>query len=241
MMEDFDSLLKEFEASRPTCPICGEPMSEASGPMTCYFCGRTEEADYVCPKGHYVCEECRLASAEEIVLRVFRWVRERDPSLVAERIMTHPAVEIFGPAHHIIVAASLLAASRNAGADIRESHVKRALRRLKIMPYGSCALIGACGAAVGAGTAVSLMTGATYLSDRERSLAMEVTSRALARIAELGGPRCCKASVYASLEAAVPLIREELGISLELRSLRGACRWFDENDQCWGSACPYHP
>ncbi len=240
-MGDEGDLLSQLTSGEASCPICGAPLKPARGEWECYYCGKKELADFVCTNGHYVCEECRLASGEEIVLKVASRSSEADPSIIADRIFTHPAVDLFGPIHHLVVAASLLAAAKNAGAELSLSHIKRASARLKSIPYAACGLLGACGAAVGAGVSVSVITGATQTSDRERSLAMEATASALRRIAGLGGPRCCKASVYASLEAAVPIIREEIGIPVVLRDLEGACMLSERNGECWGERCPYHP
>jgi len=81
---------------------------------------------------------------------------------------------------------------------------------------------------VSVGALVSILTGASYRKDRERSLALQAIAEALHAIAEAGGSRCCKQSVYLSLETAVALLRRELGLDLPL-TIR--CEFVGRNDE----------
>jgi len=50
-----------------------------------------------------------------------------------------------------------------------------------------------------------------YQKGWERSLALLATSEALKAVAETGGPRCCKQSVYLTLETTAEFLRRNLG------------------------------
>jgi hypothetical protein len=74
---------------------------------------------------------------------------------------------------------------------------------------------------------------------KERSLALLGTARALKRLADLGGPRCCKGSVYASIEVDCQMLREALGLELPTRSI--VCQFVARSPECQGEHCAYHP
>jgi hypothetical protein len=90
---------------------------------------------------------------------------------------------------------------------------------------------------VSAGALVSILTGASYLKDQERSLALRATAGALQAIAEAGGPRCCKQSVYLSLETAFAFLRRELGLDLPLTI---HCEFSGHSEGCKKKRCQYY-
>jgi len=215
-------------------------MSPTSEVVACYFCGKEEKADYVCPDGHYTCEECRLASPDELVKRVCRASAETDPMKIATLLMKHPAIPIHGPEHHYLVSSVLLAAIKNLGRPrIENTSFDDAVRRAKRIAYGSCGLWGICGAAAGAGIATSILTGANMMSDKERSQAMQVVSEALEEIAKIGGPRCCKASTFTAIKSAVRFLKEKLGIPFPPSKDPKPCEFADLNKECLKEKCSY--
>ena len=62
-----------------TCPLCNTELVETSQMAVCSFCGATEDADYICPNGHYQCEECRMASQTDIIERVCLTTHSTNP------------------------------------------------------------------------------------------------------------------------------------------------------------------
>jgi len=220
------------------CSLCGSALLEEEQLQTCVYCGAEEECEWLCPEGHYVCEDCRAASAEELIGRTALATREADPVAIADLIMKHPLFRAHGPAHHLLVAPVILAALRNQGYPVKESGIHTALHRTKDIPVAVCGTRGDCGAAAGLGCAVSMLTGATFRSDGERSQALRATARALDRVAELGGPRCCRQSVYGTLEAAVPFLKSELGLTLAIPSpIR--CPFSHTTEECKQERCVY--
>ena len=97
------------------CIVCGNRLFSAAGETACSYCGKREKADYVCAKGHYVCETCRLASAQDLVMRTCEASNETDPMQIALLLMKHPAIPVHGSENHLVTAYSLLTALRNSG------------------------------------------------------------------------------------------------------------------------------
>lgn len=215
-------------------------MSPSLEIVSCSFCGKREKADYVCPENHYICEECRLASSEILVEKVCKATRETDPIKIALLLMKHPAIPMHGIAHHYVVSSVILAALRNLDRfKIDDAAFDWAISRGKKVVLASCSLWGACGCAIGVGTAVSIATKATYLSDKERSLAMQATSEALSQIAKIGGPRCSKASTFAAIETAARFFEREFDIKFPSSTNPRPCSFKMLNKECLGEKCPY--
>jgi hypothetical protein len=137
-----------------------------------------------------------------------------------------------------LVAPVLLAALRNEGHEVREGSIRAALHRMRDIPAAVCGTRGDCGAAVGLGCAVSLLLGATFSSDVQRAQALRATARALDRVADLGGPRCCRQSVYAALETAIEFLRGELGMTLIAPELT-RCAFAHTTPDCKQERCAY--
>ncbi|MGQ4834304.1 MAG: DUF5714 domain-containing protein [Candidatus Asgardarchaeia archaeon] len=236
-LDDFS--LEAFE--KVTCPICGAEMIETNRKAKCFFCGKEENADYLCPNGHYICQECRVSSPEEISTKVVNHLKTTNPLEIAERILLHPNVPIYGVEHHYIVPLSLVAAAYNAqGKTIRKGIINTIMIRAKHIPYGACGLLGACGASVGVGIAISVLTHASYKSDVPRALSMKATASTLLDLARQGGLRCCIQSVYSAIKVGSKIIREELKIQIEeIRNIK--CIFYDKAPECKKERCEYYP
>jgi hypothetical protein len=144
-----------------------------------------------------------------------------------------------GPEHHAIVPAAIIAAVRNTGYPVPEGAIEKAIERASKVPGGWCGLYGDCGAAVGVGIAVSVLTNATPLTGKERSLALGATSFALSRMLD-DQPRCCKRASRTAIEAAVEYIQDKLGINL-VQGKKISCTYTLRNQQCARQECPYYP
>ncbi len=219
--------------------ICGAELYETDTVAVCSFCGRETPAEYLCPNGHHICEDCQLADPLQAVERVCEGTRETNPGVIANLIMKHPVMVMHSAQHHVLVAPVVLAALSNSGQrPLKPGRLTSAIERTADIPYGVCGTRGECGAAVGVGALVSILTRASYRKDRERSLALQATAEALQVIAEGGGPRCCKQSVYLSLETAVAFLRRELGLNLPL-TIR--CEFAGRNEECKKEIRPSSP
>ena len=220
------------------CAVCGGELHQVAIVAVCSFCGLESPAQFMCSNGHYICEECQLADWPQVVERICEGSRETDPSKIVNLIMKHPMSVMHSPQHHIIVTAAVLAAMRNSGLHpLAQGRIASAIERTKGIPLASCGTRGECGAAICVGTLVSILTGATYQKDHERSLALQASAEALISIAQAGGPRCCKQSVYLSLETASNFLQRELNINLPVMP---QCEFSARNEECKKERCKYY-
>ena len=225
------------------CMICGKPLVyfEAARPARCHLCGAENATITMCEAGHYVCDACH---AHEGIAYIKHYVLHSDstsPVHMATEMMHHPSIHMHGPEHHVLVALALLAAFKNAGGHIDlAAAVDIAAERGSAVPGGICGMWGSCGAGIGVGIFVSVLTGATPLSEKEWSLANMATSRSLAILARLGGPRCCKRNTYAALTYAVLFAEENFGVQMDLVK-RIQCNFSHRNAQCRQKNCYFFP
>ena len=206
----------------------------------CCFCGKSEKADYRCLDGHYVCEECRLSTPEQLVKNTCKHTVEKDPVKIANLLMKHPAVPAYGTEHHYVASCALLAAMRNLRLfDIDSAKIDKAVRLAKMPPLGSCVLWGACGAAIGVGIAFSIAMRVDIMSGQKRGIVLRLVSDALRDISKLGEPRCCKASVVLALETAKKFLRERHEVKFD--DAMPICEFTTRNlEDCLKKSCPLY-
>jgi len=225
------------------CIVCGGELvySGQAADETCSLCGATEATNARCSRGHFICNDCHSGSANDLIERYCVKSDSCDPQTMALALMRHPSLKMHGPEHHFLVPAVLLASCCNRTGtphDIKVERIAKARQRAGDVKGGFCGLQGACGAAIGAGIFVSVMTGATPLADRERMLANLMTAECLRAIAENGGPRCCKREVFWTIQTAVGFIRREFGVELAAEPLP-PCPFSGLNRDCIGDRCRF--
>jgi hypothetical protein len=226
------------------CLVCGEAViySELTVTLTCYYCGVRKDTNASCRMGHYVCDACHKGSANDLIERYCSTTDSALPLSIALTLMKNPVVKMHGPEHHFLVPAVLLAAychaDRSMKRDVTEK-IREARKRAEEVKGGFCGFQGACGAAVGAGIFMSLITGATPLSDRERQLSNRITAECLRAIAEKGGPRCCKRESFTAIITSVAFVRRELGVSLPVDPIP-LCVFTAMNRECIRGRCSFY-
>lgn len=89
---------------------------------------------------------------------------------------------------------------------------------------------GNCGAAVGAGVFISVITKVTPLSEKEWQLSNTITGKSLLTIAEQGRPRCCKRDSFISIQMAVDFIKEIMDVDFTKKEI--VCEFSNRNKQC---------
>lgn len=226
--------------SASECLVCGAPLEylEQSQEMICAICHKTHISNVRCSNGHYICDSCHSIGVDQI-LNICLSEHSCNPIDILEKLMSLPSCHMHGPEHHIMVSASLLTAYRNAGGDIELSWaLSEAINRGKQVPGGACGNWGACGAGISAGIFFSIATKSSPLAQRIWALGNEMTARALLRISQHGGPRCCKRDSYLAIITAIDFTKVTLGISMQqpdvIRCSRSAL-----NNQCIGAECPF--
>lgn len=175
-----------------------------------------------------IIEDCLVATAD-------------DPIIIFQDIANKDYIRIHGPEHHILDGACMLTAFNNAGGKIELAEMLEKLMCEGLrMPAGACGLWGVCGASSSVGVAL-------WLIDRTREAEatvlwgtrMGATSKAINRMGEIGGPRCCKRDAFISMAEAVKYINENFDVKLPETNVK--CGFFGRNEQCIKSRCPYHP
>lgn len=225
------------------CLVCGAPVaySEEARELECVLCRKREMGHATCEQGHYVCDACHRAQGTEAILALCRRSDSRNPVELAVEAMREPCVYANGPEHHALAGAVLLSAYRNCGGAL---DLDKALDELRLrsdhVPGGACGLWGCCGAAVSAGMYLSIVTGSTPMSDEPWAHSTRLTSLVLGRLADLGGPRCCKRGTFAAIETAATCTYELLGVRMELPA-RISCEFVSGNRECIARRCPYFP
>ena len=228
---------------RSGCLICGRDLVYTPEPrsLACVICNETRNTTAACEAGHFVCDRCHSLEALDLIEQFCIATTLQDPLAIACILMRYPAVRMHGPEHHFLVPASLIAAYCNhRGEPGRKGPLLRQARaRAGMVRGGSCGTHGTCGAAVGTGIFVSLITGSTPLKKQEWSLANQMTARSLMVIARHGGPRCCKRDSWLAIGEAVTFLLERFGVTLPVEEA-ARCEFSDINRECLLEACPFY-
>lgn len=166
--------------------------------------------------------------------------KSKNPIDILNHIMKEDFITIHGPEHHILDGSAFLTAMHNAGEefDLALALDELSERGLQ-MPGSTCGFWGVCGSAASIGAALSVLHKTGPISDTEYyKHNMEYVSKALSRLAKIGGPRCCKRNAFLSTLAAIEFVKEKYGIELEKGKV--ICEFSEFNKQCIGSKCPFN-
>jgi uncharacterized protein len=229
----------EERGDKGGCLICGASLRYASEPRreSCAVCGKEFETNVVCGNGHYVCDACHRSDILTLVEKTLLESSETDPVRLLTTIFRLPGLKMHGPEYHSIVPAVLVAAYQNLNGTREPKDIREAIRRGKDIRGGSCGYHGACGAAVGTGIAVSILEGASPMTNGTRGDTMAAVGRALLALSRFGGPRCCKRDAVASVES---LASADPRFAVAVRA-KYVCGQYRNNKDCIGTRCPYHP
>ncbi len=227
---------------RTGCLICGKELTYFPQPveMECVFCRNTVSTSVQCVDGHFICDACHGSSAMEYITGFCVQSEEENPYSILMQAMDDARIKMHGPEHHFLVPATLLSAYYNTIGEPEKKGEKIpvARNRASKVPGGTCGLWGDCGAAVGTGIFISIVTEATPLSKHEWKLCNLMTSKSLYSMAMQGGPRCCKRNSFIAVKESVKFLNEYFGIELPTeRSVR--CRYSALNRECKNELCQY--
>lgn len=162
-----------------------------------------------------------------------------DPIELAIHIMQDNRINIHGPEHHVLDGSCFLAAMHNAGADFDlEAALDEMAERGRKMPGATCGQWGVCGSAASIGAALSIIHGTGPLSSNQfYKDNLSFVSQALGKIAEVGGPRCCKRNAFLSMLTAIAFVERQYNIKLAKHEL--CCSFSKQNKQCLQKMCPF--
>ena len=176
---------------------------------------------------------------KEIVSACLR-EKSKNPVEIFHHIAKQDFVRIHGPEHHILDGAAILTAFYNAGGNIDLSKsLEELMRRGLQMPGATCGQWGVCGAVTSIGAALSIIDGTGPLSsDESWGNHMHFTSAALEKLANTGGPRCCKRDTFLAFGEVVEYVNTHYDVTLEMNEIK--CTYSMQNEQCIRQKCPFY-
>ena len=230
------------------CLICGGDniYSGNAASMQCMFCGESYYTNIVCEYGHFICGDCHLERALEMITSICEKSNKREAINIAYELLMNKWIKMHGTEHPYIVAAVLLTAYKNRGyggkipGKVFQAYLNEAKNRAMKIPPGSCGYWGCCGEAIGAGIFASIALKPTPMSVRERGFANMITSKVLEEIAVYGGPRCSKRETFIAILTTSKYTEEQLGMTLtDFEGIE--CIFYERNPDCQAAKCPFHP
>lgn len=232
------------ENHKTGCVICGDQLVYMTGreKVECFYCHESFDTDVKCVKGHFVCDKCHSLAANELIRNFCVETKLENPVEITLTLMKNPKIKMHGPEHHFLVPAALLAAYYNIKRDdaTKELKIREAEIRASKVLGGFCGSHGNCGAAVGTGILISLVTNSTPLSADNWRLCNLMTAKSLLSISNYGGPRCCKRDTFLSLIEATDLIRSNFSVNLNIDK-NIVCGFSPLNRECLKEKCPFYP
>ena len=181
-----------------------------------------------------------LQQRSEAIVSACLQMKTKNPAEIFQHIANQDFVRIHGPEHHILDGAAILTAFYNAGGDIDlAKSLEELMCRGMQMPGATCGQWGVCGAVTSIGAALSIIDGTGPLStDESWGNHMHFTSAALGKLADVGGPRCCKRDAFFTMEEAINYISVHYNVSLEMSAMK--CSYSNQNQQCIRLRCPFY-
>lgn len=226
--------------NRNGCLVCGKDLVYSAGDSsrTCYYCKEVFQSNVGCADDHFVCDNCHSKSGIDLIDTYCNHSDSVNPIEMATQIMHSEKIKMHGPEHHFLVPAVLITAYCNMLKDpSKQSKIEIARKRAEKVLGGFCGTHGNCGAGVGTGIFISIITNSTPLAKDEWKLSNLMTGKCLVSIAELGGPRCCKRDTYLALSEAITFLEEKFQITLESSGIR--CGFSGYNKECLKADCIY--
>ena len=167
---------------------------------------------------------------------------------IAQELAVYEDIEVVGEAPDGLAALEVCAAQeadvllldvimpRMDGLSVLAELQKRSL----LVPGGTCGFWGTCGAATSAGQWWSIVSGSTPMTRDPWAQTQRLTSRILGKLADLGGPRCCKRTGFTAILEGVAFAKEMHGVEMETPE-KVTCAFYARNAECLKEGCPYFP
>lgn len=174
-----------------------------------------------------------------VIKKICLEASERDPIELIVRIMQEDCISIHGPEHHVLDGSCFLTALHNTGVEFDlEQALDEMAERGRKMPGAICGQWGVCGSSASVGAALAILHETGPLSHNQYYKDnLDYVSQALHKIAEVGGPRCCKRNAFLSIRTAVDFVKRQYDVALPKRDI--TCIFSHKNEQCLKSECPF--
>ncbi len=224
------------------CMVCGAELvySQENRKAECHYCGGESLTNVLCAEGHFVCDACHQEDAISVIKRVCLHSDERDMSALMRQIRSTPGFPMHGPEHHSMVPAVILTVYRNITGRLRDEQILTAIERGETLAGGACAFLGVCGAASGAGIALSIVLEADPYKSQERQDVQRFTAEILRAVARYRAARCCQRDCWTALKEVSNLSEEYFGVYLPAEE-DIECGQHKKNRECIGAECPLWP
>ncbi len=227
--------------SKSGCLVCGSELKylQEYVEKECFYCKNKVQSNVSCSKDHFICDRCHSLSALDLIEEYCLTTTSINPVEIANVLMHSDAIKMHGPEHHYLVPAVLLAAYCNLQNDAtKKEKLAIAKQRAEKVPGGFCGTHGNCGAAVGTGIFISIITKATSLSGNEWQLSNMMTATSLMAIAKHGGPRCCKRDTFLAITETVDYLKNLFEIEMPFNEIK--CDFSEYNKQCLHEKCTFY-
>lgn len=164
----------------------------------------------------------------------------KNPIELILSIMKKDYINIHGPEHHVLDGSCFLTAMHNVGIKFDlEKGLDEMIVRGQKMPGATCGQWGMCGSSASIGAALAIIHETGPLSNNEYyKNNIKYVSEALGKLADIGGPRCCKRNAFLSMTTAIDFVYEKYGIELTKPEI--TCYFSSRNKQCIGIRCPFY-
>jgi len=167
---------------------------------------------------------------------------EISPCRMALSIMEDTNIPMHNFVHHYLVPAVLMTSICRIKKTDKNVYIEKIAeienRSKNILP-GFCGFYGACGAAIGAGIFMSVYTETTPVSKETWGLCNGITALTMKKMAEIGGPRCCKRNTLIALQEGAGYIFEMTGVNLSSEE-KVECTFSKFNLECLKNNCPFY-
>jgi len=224
------------------CLICGSPLNyfADSSSMECEICHKKFVSNAKCSNGHYICDSCHQIKGVDYIEQYCLDHHQSNPIALLNSVLKSGSIKMHGPEHHFLVPAVLITAyyTKLKKEDFIAPKLKIAKQRAKQILGGFCGFYGTCGAGIGNGIFLSIVLDSTPLKTQEWKLSNLLTAKTLERIADSGGPRCCKRDSFIAIEMAVKFIKQQLKVELEISPI--LCSFSSLNNECKLTQCQYY-
>ncbi|MEG2337563.1 MAG: DUF5714 domain-containing protein [Clostridium sp.] len=208
----------------------------------CIYCKGEFQSNTACINGHYVCDTCHALKGVDLIYNYCLETLKTSPIEMAHDIMESEGFKMHGPEHHFLAPAVLIASYckvKELDYNEKKKMLLVAKKRAEDVKGGFCGFYGSCGAAVGCGMFLSIITGTTPLTKDTWGLVNEGTGKCLIKLSEIGGPRCCKKGMFTSINIASKILDEKFKVKLYDYNEKQTCTYSKYNKECIGKACPY--
>lgn len=227
-----------------SCLLCGSPLVDSAEiqPRTCALCRGMFESDLACRQGHFVCEGCCSAPADELIEKVCINSTSTRPLELAVTLLNVLSVPMQGPIHQYLVPAVLLTAYYNEleNAAEKERKLRMARGRAADVIGDFCGFYGVCITGIGTGIFISLINDSGTDPEGDWRLANRMTTESLRCIEALGSLRCCKRDALMAIKTAKTFVQQNFQIKLDVPdAMTCDLRYF--NQECLRENCPFLP